>query len=406
MWKKGSILLLAFLLLLTGCSSQASLVRDAMVKSWDNPNYDYKGTLKLVGDFQKLNDVAGDKMDDEAKMLLSTLQSGVTLEGSQKDINTGKIVLTLNEDKILRDHNLWTGDQKASMEVLVNKQDVYLKSPLDTKYLALSPSTSGTPIDPAKLKEFQEKLQTLMISFMKKYVAQYGYKLSNVTNHGQESVQLPNGEKVDTTHISIAMDAKEILNLLLYTAKDATTNQEVRTFAIDLLTLVSQYSDPKDSPLPPGLDQRKQAELMVDMALASMKKEIENFEKTNSVDKLLADAKKKGLEGLTLNFDYYINADKLPVQSSSKILVTFKDPQGKVKDPFTFGLESQSQIWNWGKSTSFSFPTADQTVSEQQLAKDPNAIKAFNEKGFFYQLLKMALAEEHMKGTNTNIMLQ
>lgn len=398
MLKKGSMLLLALLLLLTGCSSQASLVRDAVVKTWDNPNYDYQGTLKLVGDFQKLSEVAGEDLDPEAQALLGALQSGVTLEGSNKDLNTGKFVLTLNDDKILRDHNLWTGDKKASMEFLINQQNLYIKSGLDSKYLGVE--TSGVPedapIDPAKVKELQEKVQNLTLSFMKKYIAQYGYKLNNVTNHGKATVQLPNGEKVDTTHLTIALDAKEILNLLLFTAKDATANKEVRSFAIDMILLINQYADAENKLLKSGSDERKQAELMVDMGMLAAKGEIEKFEKTNSVDKLLADAKKEGFEGVNFTFDYYITADKLPVQSNAKLLVTVKDPDGKVKEPFTFGFESTNFAWNWGKAASFSFPTADQVVTVQQIEKDPNAIKAFNEKGFLYQILKQDQEQKKM----------
>jgi len=41
MWKKGSALLLAGMLVLTGCANEASLVRDSIVASIDKPNYDF-----------------------------------------------------------------------------------------------------------------------------------------------------------------------------------------------------------------------------------------------------------------------------------------------------------------------------------------------------------------------------
>lgn len=400
MLKRGSILLLAFLLLLTGCSQEAALVRDSVVASMEKQNYDFKGTLKLTGDIEKILEEAKEDEKEEAVALVSALTKGVTFEGSQHDLNTAKFVVTLNDDKILRDHKLWTGEQKAALELFVADQDVYVKSPIDKKYLsANSMGKADIPIDAEKLKEFQKKLNDLSISFMKKYIAQYGYKLSNAKNLGTTTVELPNGEKVSATHITMTLDAKEILTMLLYTAKDATVNKEVRSFAVDVLMLTREFytafaKDQEDMSFFTLIKERKDAEYLVDKGMEAVKAEIANFEKTSSIDKLLEDAKKEGFDSFTMKLDTYVTSDKLPVRSTSNLQLSFRDMGSETEKPFTFGLEADQYAWNWGKATEFKVPTADHAISVLQIDENPKLVKEFNENGFFYHIVKDAFVQK------------
>ncbi|MGC5328673.1 copper amine oxidase N-terminal domain-containing protein [Brevibacillus sp. SYSU BS000544] len=396
MLKKGSILLLAFLLLLTGCSQEAALVRDSAVASMEKQNYDFKGTLKLTGDFEKAMKDAGEDEQEEALAIISALTSGVTLEGSQRDLKTAKYVITLNDDKVLRDHNMWKGEQKAALELFIADQDVYVKTPIDKKYLsANSMGSADAAIDAEKMKEFQKKLNDLTISFMKKYIAKYGYKLSNAKNLGTTTVELPNGEKVSATHITMTLDAKEILTMLLFTAKDATMNKDVRTFAVDVLMLTNEFyssiaKDEEEMSFFPPIKERKDAEALVDKGIEGLKAEIDKFEKTSSIDKVLEDAKKEGFESFTMKLDTYITSDKLPVRSTSSMQLSFKDMGSDTQEPLTFGLEADQYSWNWGKATAFTLPTPDQAISVLQIEENPKLIKEFNQDGFFYRILKEA----------------
>lgn len=392
--KKAGFLLLAALLLLTGCSGEASLVRDAVVKSVETPNYEYQGTLKLTGNLDELLKLSGEEVDDNVKALLAALEAGLTFTGSQYDIDQAKMTFSANDDKILRDNGLWTGDQPATLELLMDVEKTYVGTPIDDKYILIDPaSTDDSGVDPEKARAFQEKVMSLTLDFMKKYVSKYGYKLSDVENLGEETVTLPNGEKVKATHIAISLDAKELINLLLYTAKDATTNKDVRDFAVDFMMLMATFAAEQQEALGPEAEpfpapDRAEIEQTVDQGLAELKEAIADLEETYTVDEIVELAKQNGLESITLNLDYYIDKDKLPVRSTSNIKLTVKDPEGELKVPVTVALEADSYAWNFGKTKAITFPGEDQVVTIEQLMSDKDAINAFNQEGFLYHFLK------------------
>lgn len=398
------------LLILTGCSGQAALVRDAITASIEKPNYDYQGSLKLIADVSKFEKMASEDesmSDGEKEELFSVLRAltaGVTMQGSQNDLNHAKFVITANDDKVLRDKNLWTGDQKASIELLLDTDDLYVKTPIDQKYLAVKNSESfanHSDIDPIKLKEFHEKLNKLTLDFMKKYVSTYGFSLSHVKNHGTETVKLPNGESVQATHISVKLDLKELVNMFFYTATDATQNPDVRAFAIDMAVLFSKFeqdlSPDKESMTDEEL--RKQAEITVDAGIAFIKGWVEETKKQYTADQIVDMMKKEGLEAVNFSFDYYIDANKMPVYSKVNATVTFDPKDENIKEPITFGFESDAYAYNFGKAASITYPKADDTVTFDQLLNDENALKGFNEKGFLHSLLKSSI-EGHKEFEN------
>lgn len=399
MWKKGSALLIAGMLVLSGCSGEASLVRDSIVQTLDKPNYDYQGTLKLTGDIDKLPEALGETVDPEGKAVLEALKAGVTVKGSQLDLENAKAVIEVNDDKLLRDNKLWSGDKKASVELLVSKDSFYLKSPLDSKYLVMSADVSGDlaamgaseAANPAKLKEYQEKMNDLTISFIKKYVAKYGYKLNNVKNLGATTVELPNGEKAEATHIAIKLDAKELVNMFFYTANDAVASQDVKAFAIDMMVLSTSLQEemfPEDGKTTEA-EKRSMAEAAVTSGLAEAKKWLEESGKVYTADKVVEEMKAAGFHALNWNLDFYINKDKLPVQQKSALSVTFQ--VDGMKQPLTVGLEADQYAYNFGKATKYEIPGKDAGVTVEQLYNDEKAIDSFSDKGFFRLFVQSSL---------------
>ncbi|HZG83113.1 MAG TPA: hypothetical protein VEZ13_20340 [Brevibacillus sp.] len=399
MWKKGSALLVAGMLVLSGCSGEASLVRDSIVQTLDKPNYDYQGTLKLTGDIDKLPEALGEPIDPEGKAVLEALKAGVTVKGSQLDLENAKAVIEVNDDKLLRDNKLWSGDKKASVELLVSKDSFYLKSPLDSKYLVMSADVTGDlsamgaseAANPAKLKEYQEKMNDLTISFFKKYVAKYGYKLNNVKNLGATTVELPNGEKAEATHIAIKLDAKELVNMFFYTANDAVASQDVKAFAIDMMVLSTSLQEemfPEDGKTTEA-EKRTTAEAAVTSGLAEAKKWLEESGKVYTADKVVEEMKAAGFHALNWNLDFYINKDKLPVQQKSALNVTFQIDG--MKQPLTVGLEADQYAYNFGKATKYEIPGKDAGVTVEQLYNDEKAIDSFSDKGFFRHFVQSSL---------------
>lgn len=399
MWKKGSALLVAGMLVLSGCSGEASLVRDSIVQTLDKPNYDYQGTLKLTGDIDKLPEALGEPIDPEGKAVLEALKAGVTVKGSQLDLENTKAVIEVNDDKLLRDNKLWSGDKKASVELLVSKDSFYLKSPLDSKYLVMSADVTGDlsamgaseAANPAKLKEYQEKMNDLTISFIKKYVAKYGYKLNNVKNLGATTVELPNGEKAEATHIAIKLDTKELVNMFFYTANDAVASQDVKAFAIDMMVLSTSLQEemfPEDGKTTEA-EKRATAEAAVTSGLAEAKKWLEESGKVYTADKVVEEMKAAGFHALNWNLDFYINKDKLPVQQKSALNVTFQIDG--MKQPLTVGLEADQYAYNFGKATKYEIPGKDAGVTVEQLYNDEKALDSFSDKGFFRHFVQSSL---------------
>ncbi|TPG69557.1 hypothetical protein EEL32_13065 [Brevibacillus laterosporus] len=401
----GAAVLASSVLVMTGCSTDGVMLRDATLNSLEKGSYNLAGSFKLTGNFDEVLKKQ-QALTDEQAGILQSVKDGISFEGVQADTSS-KITMTLNNDKALRDHKVWEGKDKASVEMIVDKQDIYLKSPIDKKYLkyAQDMQLAGTNnLDPALVKKFSEDVNKLSMNFANKYIKGFDFKGSSVQNKGEETVKLPNGEELKATHLTIELDTKNIIELAYYIAKDATVNPEVRSFAIDLASMANKFSDqiiePKKTLLKDE-EYRKTATEQVDLLVAAAKVGISDFEKENSPEKLVELAKTEGgLQNLKLKLDYWIDKDKLPVRSSVTIDVAVKDPSATAKDatPITFGLISESYQWNFGKATPFVVPGKNDFINYSDLAKDKEAIKNFDEKGFFHKIIKeVQKQEEEMK---------
>lgn len=392
MWKKGSALLVAGSVLLTGCAGEASLVRDSIVATIDKPNYDFEGSLKLTGDIAKLPEAFGEPVDKEGQALLAALQAGVTVKGSQLDMETVKFEVEVKDDKLLRDNNLWTGDKKASVETIVDEDKLYVKSPLDSKYLVIDSSSSNPfmanpggsdAANAAKLKDYQDKMNDLTFSFIKKYVGKYGYTLADAKNHGKQSVTLPNGEKVEATRVTVKIDAKELVKMFFFTANDAVASKEVKDFAIDMMVLTSSMAEdlyPEAGKKTTDAEKRANAEAMITEGMAEAKKWLDETGKVYTPEKVVEEMKKEGFHSLAWNLDFYIDSNKMPVKQTSDLSVTFQAPE--MKQPVTVGLAADQYAYNFGKATKFDAPAKDAGVTVEQLVKDEKAINSFSDKGF------------------------
>ncbi|MED4908155.1 hypothetical protein P9761_07955 [Brevibacillus centrosporus] len=402
MWKKSSALLVAGMLVLTGCSGEASLVRDSIVASIEKPNYDYQGTLKLTGDVDKLPAAFGEtSVDNDETALLAALKAGVNVKGSQLDLKNTKVQFEVNDDKLLRDNKLWDGDKKASVELIVNNDDFYAKSPLDSKYLKISADTtnalgvySDSEADPVKLKEYQDKMNDLTINFVKKYIAKYGYTFSSAKNLGVETVNLPNGEKVQATHINIKIDAKELVKMFFFTANDAVASKDVKDFAIDMMVLANSLQEELNPELgkTTEAEKRTQAEAAVTEGIQSAKKWLDETTKVYTPEKIVEEMKKEGFQGLAWNLDFYIDDAKMAVHQKSSLDVTIQTPE--MKQALTVGLEVDQYAYNFGKATKYEVPAKDAGLTVEQLYTDEKAINNFSDKGFMRPVAE-SLLEQH-----------
>ncbi|NGQ96818.1 hypothetical protein G3578_16760 [Brevibacillus sp. SYP-B805] len=404
MIRKWGMLFLALMLLLTGCSGEAALVKDAVIASLNNPNYDYEGSFQLTGEPDKLLTLVGAEKDENLSTVLNALKAGVVLQGSQQSLEQARLLLELKDAKLLRDKGLLPANQRddVELELLINDGEVYVKTPQDSKYLQLKNDMSALAgkgnLSPEALKALQKKMNELTFSFLQKYLTTFAYKLEQAKNLGNVTVNLPNGGSVETTHIAVTLDAKELAQLALYILRDAPANPAVKDYAVDMLILfrtIAQESDPNGTKATP--DQiRAQAEATVNLGLQSLKKWLETEGKAYTPEKLVDMMKAEGIQSLTWTIDWYIDANKLPVRKTSKFSVTLADKHDPAAQPFTVGFAADQVMWNYGKATSFPLPGADQTVSLQELQADPAKLKSFGENGFLRPLIEFALHQQKM----------
>jgi len=405
MGKKWSMLVLALMLVLSGCAGQATLVRDALVNTMEKPNYDYQGIVKLTGEPEKFLQLMGEEEGEETTAVINALKAGLTVSGSQLDLQKAKMTLQLNDDQLLRDHGLWNGSDKAALEMLVNGTDVLVKTPLDQNYLSLDNGLESGGLSPAlspeQAKAFQEKMNKLVLDFTKKYIASYGFHFSQVKNNGQTTVTLPDGSKTDATHISFELDVEELVKLFFYTADNATTNPDVKQFAIDLLVLVKELEEESNPDLPRSTPavRRAEAEAMVSMGLATLRQWLDTEGKSFTPEQLAAELKKEGLEDLNWTIDYYINKDKMPVRQATQLSLTWKDVSVPELGPVTVGFAADGYYWNFGKASGFELPSAAHIVTLAELQSGEKSVDNFHEDGFLHAMLQMMLVEEDLELT-------
>ncbi|GAA4717103.1 hypothetical protein [Brevibacillus fulvus] len=388
MWKKLGFLFLAAAFVLSGCVGETSLIGQSVVASLDNPNYQFQGTLKLTSDPQSLLALADDPDNEEAQALLEALHAGVTISGSESDLENAKFIIKANDDKLLRENGLWTGDEPASLELLAADNEVYLKTPLDSKYLKLDTSEQLAAEDAAQLKSFQEQANKLIIDFAKKYVSTFGYQFSDAQNLGTETVKLPTGESVKATHVALTLDLKELANMALFAAQDATTNADLKQFAVEFLLLTNSLAPEGDAQNVSAEQKRAEAAAMVDLGLTQLKTWLATEGKEYTPDKIVEMAKQEGLENLTLKLDYYVDDNKMPVRQIGNLSLTLKNTDQPTAKPVTIAFESDTYSWNFGKVPAIAAPTAENTVTTKQLTEDEDAMKAFDENGFLYPLIQ------------------
>ncbi|WP_232699547.1 hypothetical protein [Brevibacillus daliensis] len=387
----GFALLATSALALTGCTPEAALIRDSTLKTMENTSYQFSSTMKLTGNFA--DELKKDKtFTPENASILESVMSGVTIEGTQTDLTSGKYTITLNNDKALRDNKLWTGDKKASVEMIVDNSDLYIKSALDKKYLNMNNDTmygETFTLSPEEMKKFNQEVNELSMKFARNYVKGFDFKGTKVENKGEKTVKLPNGEEVKTTHVAVSLDTNKLIDLVYYVAKDGIVNPEVRTFAIDVATLGNKMDDQMQKlPLKKDEEYRKEATTQVDTLLAEAKVGFAELEKEYTPAKLAEEAKKAGLEDLNITLEYYVDKNKLPVRTTSTFDLKVKNTEEKDAKSMTVGFAVDTYAWNFGKTNPYTKPGKNDFVTVDDLKKDKEAIKNFDEKGFFHQFVK------------------
>lgn len=341
--KKLSVVIIAVILVLTGCSTNALLVANSFKKTMDLSTYESTTSISLS------SNLPGFPMDDKSKLVMGILKDGIVIDTVQKNAQESHSTISLNNPDLILGSELWPFKTAPSFDLFLNGNDLYVKSSVDKKFLALSSEETNVPDSMVS-----EKMKQLL----KAFVNQYDYNPQHLEKVDQEKVTFPNGNSLDTTHIRISLDMKEALDMAAYTIEN-----------------LSRFEGLKDLPslLPTTGETQKEIDLTeIKNNLSDMVQQIKSW-KVEDLQATGYDAK------LVLNL--WIDKDNQIVQNETNI--NFKLPndfaeQSNRSDQADLNLTIWNQSWNHNKNLTIQYPSEGNIVNVENIKKDIKLLNSFD----------------------------
>ncbi|UUZ83319.1 hypothetical protein LJK88_05290 [Paenibacillus sp. P26] len=280
--KKISAMVLAGLLILTGCSSNTLLVAESFKKTMDTSSFESKTSISLSVHFPENANVP---LDDNRKPVMDLLKNGIVVDTIRKNDRESHITISANNPAPILSSELWPYPTAPSFDLYINGNDLLVKSSVDKKFLALA-SEADNPLDSVTSEQMKQLL--------KAFVNQYEFNPQHLEKIGQEKITLPDASVSDTTHIRISLDIQEAKDMAVYTVES-----------------LSRFEGLKDLPSLLPADAQK------DVDVAKIRKDLSDMAqqlKSWNMDEL----KKNGLDG-KLQLNLWIDKDNQIVQDETNI---------------------------------------------------------------------------------------
>ncbi|WP_274654548.1 S-layer homology domain-containing protein [Paenibacillus humicola] len=344
-WAVGSVL--AMLLVLTGCVSNAPILSEALSKGTEVTAYESKSLLTV--------DTNLPVQDEQTKRVLQTLKSGVIIMEQQKDLQHAHAEVTLKGPGPILETGLWPGTKAPALDLYLQGNDIFAKTSADNKFLGIHNDSAASP------DEMSEQLKTLVEQLIK----QNPLTLRHVDIVGSETVDLPDGSSEPATHVRISMDFKEMVDAVTVFLEKLSQTPDLDRQLTDILG----ETVPPEA-LEPGAGLNEE--------LAKLVEEL----KTVNVEEL----KSTGWD-VDLALDVWINADKRIDQFDAAVGV--KIPASLVSEAglsapqgltfVDFNVKLHRQTWNVNQTITYPVPPADQVITTEQLEEDPSLAAEFGE---------------------------
>jgi hypothetical protein len=341
--KKIGFILLAVLLVLTGCSPNALVVAESFKKTLDLTSFESKTNISLSGHLPAV------PMDNNIKPVLDILKEGIVIDTLQKNNQESHAIISSNNPAPILGSELWPFQTAPSFDLYMKGNGLYVKSSVDKKFLALSSQAANAPDTMAS-----EKVKQIL----KAFINQYDYNAQHLEKMGSEKVTLPNGSVLDTTHIRISLGMQEALDMAAYT-----------------LDNLSRFEGLKD--LPSLLPTLGGAQGEVDLAgIKNNLSDMANQIKSSNV----ADLKASGFDA-KLSLDLWIDKDNQISQNETNIY--FKLPndstqQSGSSNQADLNLTIRNQIWNQNKNLDIQYPTEGSIVNSENIKKDIKLLNSYD----------------------------
>lgn len=190
------LVMLCTLLVITGCTPNTALLKEAIDHSADVTSVESTSTIRVE------TTIPIDKVDEQTKQLLAVLKDGLTVHTKQQDKQEMHSKISFRNPTLIKGTEWWPSEQEPTFDLYIHDGKLAVKSSADEKFLGLDLESEELN---TTTEQTQKELEQLVLDFVK----QVNVPLNNVTVQPVEEVTLPNGTKANATPIAIEMNMNE-----------------------------------------------------------------------------------------------------------------------------------------------------------------------------------------------------
>ncbi|MGC5325448.1 S-layer homology domain-containing protein [Brevibacillus sp. SYSU BS000544] len=354
------LVMLCALLVVTGCSPDAALLKEAFDKSADITSVESTSTIRLD------TNVPTDKLDEQTKLVLALLKEGIIVQSQQKNKQEMHSEISFKNPALIMGSDLWSSEQEPKFDLFVHDGKLAVKSSVDEKFLGFDMEKSLDEQN-TSTEETQKELEKLVLDFIK----QVNLPLKNVKVQPVEEVTLPNGTKVNATPVSIDMNMSEAIETVAAILDSIHDFPQLETFIR-------------------SMDQASPAE---PTDIAELKTQLKTWaEHLRQLD--ITQLKSDGWDG-NLSMTYWISAEKEIVQDQTKVQLKVPTdiiPMDLGEKPLEVSLHVDHQFWNYNQEVNYTVPADEDIITTSELAENPDLASSFSEQSPLTMLVAMMTA--------------
>ncbi|MGO4888763.1 copper amine oxidase N-terminal domain-containing protein [Anaerobacillus sp. MEB173] len=373
--KKYSVLALfvALAMVITACTSPAGLLlKEATMKQLELDSFEAKSTISV--------DIDTAEMEDS--FVLEAYTKQVDMLNSVVDFYVEGDLLSLAGLEVQPNE-----DGKVSLQIISKDGNSILASKEDDIGLQLADlSMMEEELGEGEFEQFIVTIQDAVREFVKAYVDDYGYTLNDIVNHGQVTIQLPNGQSVNTNHIEVSLSVVEVIEMLQYSLNHFIENDELQeTFYSTFLGLPLMMGDTASEDA--QLSEEELQEMLESIQAegnAALKGFVDSLEEMKQ--EFLLENEELLNDLVTISYHTYIGVnDKQTYQTELSLQINYTEELAdqEIEElqslPFAPGdsikLTSKDQYWNHNKQLD-PITVPSQLVTMEELMENIDEFKA------------------------------
>ena len=345
-------------LFISGCASQTGLtLAGAMAKSTGYRSLDSSSEIKFN---LKYNNFPN---DNDNMQLVNDMFSNISLKVDQS------IDLDKQQSKSVCIAKL--NGLSADFESYLMEDSAWVKLPVFSKYLKFDMTKANGFNSKEKYLTYQKQMPILMADFTKKYIANYKFKLEDIKDNGNVTIQTSDGAK-DVKEIQVTLSDSQFKEFLKYAAIELLGSEDLKTLIVEAAKLIDEDGTTVDA----------EFEKEIEEALSSANSAKEEI--NSSFDEAIKFLKLQD-QGLVAKF--YIDNNGDIVSNSATIAFRITEPGYSYSDTIDNSdkeqsvdvtLSIKSDYWNINKGINIVYPAFDtsNTIEYKDYPDEGSSIKS------------------------------